>query len=244
VKHISGRFSLLEADILGNIYAITPEGNLIKYNAGGDSLSSWNNVKALGSPTALDVSNPMRILLYYQPFATLVILDRWLIQRNTINLRKSSIFSVRAIANAYDNSIWLFDEQDFKIKKLNERGELLFESADWRMLFPESPTPTVIRDAHNTIYLYDPKQGIYLFDFYGSFKKKIPFTGMDYFGMTEEFFYGLSGLECQWMTEADSEPQRLALPSLEGKPLGFRLQQQKMYILNSQGISIFKINTR
>lgn len=43
-------------------------------------------------------------------------LDRLLTVRNTINLRTQNIFLVNSISLSYDNNIWLFDEEDFKLK--------------------------------------------------------------------------------------------------------------------------------
>jgi len=40
----------------------------------------------------LDVTNPLRVLLYYKDFSTIVILDRLLSNRSTIDLRKQDIF--------------------------------------------------------------------------------------------------------------------------------------------------------
>ena len=76
----------------------------------GTLVAVFNNVKKFGKLSTIDVSIRLRYLLYYKDFSTIVVLDRLLAIRNTIDLRKQNIFQVNAIAQSYDNNIWLFDE--------------------------------------------------------------------------------------------------------------------------------------
>ena len=76
-----------------------------------------------------------------------MILDRQLTTRNTINFRKQNIFSVKAITTSYDNNIWLFDEQDYKLKKIDDDGKVLIESNDMRVLVDTVPSPVQITDS-------------------------------------------------------------------------------------------------
>lgn len=237
---LPGQFSLIEVDHLGNLYAVTRDGYLKKYNASGDSVAGWYNVRARGIPTAVDVSNPMRILLYYQSYSSIAVLDRLLVQRNLIDLRQQQIFSVQAIANAYDNNIWLFDEQDFTLKKINENGAVLFESADWRMLFPESPIPVSIMDMHNLVYLYDPKRGICSFDYYGSFKSLIPQTGLSFTGMNNGFLYGVSQNTLMQINTDNGNIATTPLPLTKEKLTGLRYMNDTIYLLTKSGITIHK----
>lgn len=237
---LPGRFSLIEVDHLGNIYGVTKDGYLKKFNAAGDSIAGWYNVRARGIPTAIDVSNPMRILLYYRNYATVVVLDRLLVQRNLIDLRQQQIFSVHAIANAYDNNIWVFDEQDFKLKKINEDGTVLFESADWRMLFPESPLPVSIMDMRNLVFFYDPKKGIWSFDYYGSFKSSFPNKDMEYAGMNNGMIYGILKDKLIQVNTETGNIISSTLPLLKEKLTGFRWMNENMYLLTEAGINILK----
>ena len=59
---------------------------------------------------------------------------------SSINLRKQNIFQVNALTTSYDNNIWLYDEQDNKLKKIDDSGNTLFESVDFRLLFDSVPS--------------------------------------------------------------------------------------------------------
>ena len=108
-------------DNLDNIYILNSRNQIKKFNANGDSVAVYNDVKKFGQATLIDVSNPLKILLYYRDFATVVMLDRFLNAVNSIDLRKQNIFQAKAIGQSYDNKIWVYDEMENKLKKVDER---------------------------------------------------------------------------------------------------------------------------
>ena len=124
-KTIPGNFVYLNVDVLDNIYVITNTGQLRKLNNKGDSLASYNDVKKYGTPSLIDVSNPLKILVYYKPYAIIVTLDRLLTFRSSINLRSKQLFRVSSIGSSYDNNIWIYDDAEIKIKKINDNGDVI-----------------------------------------------------------------------------------------------------------------------
>ena len=117
IKTIKGDIVAFTVDNLDNIYLLSSTNQVKKLNANGDSVAVFNDVKKFGQATLIDVSNPLKVLLYYRDFATIVILDRFLNVRNTIDLRKHNILQVRAIGQSYDNKIWVYDEVENKLKE-------------------------------------------------------------------------------------------------------------------------------
>jgi hypothetical protein len=93
-----------------------------------------------------------------------------LANRSTIDLRKQDIFQVEAVCLSYDNKIWLYDEFEHKLKKIDEDGKLLFATTDFRQLFDEAFSFTSICDQDGYLYLYDKNKGVYVFDYYGTLK--------------------------------------------------------------------------
>jgi hypothetical protein len=177
-------------DHLGNVYTISRDNQLIKYNSNGDSIAVYNDVRRYGKIFSLDATNPLKLLLYHKDFSTIVILDRFLNVRNTIDLRRRNIFQVKAIGQSYDNGIWIYDEQDAKLKKLNDEGELMSESADFRLFMQEVPSPVQIVDEDRLVHLYDPKKGLFVFDYYGTLKNKIALLGWEDIQVVKGVVYG------------------------------------------------------
>lgn len=212
-KSVEGEYVDFTVDNLGNYYLLSKNNQLKKANAKGDSIGLFNDVRKYGKLYSIDASNPLKVLLYYKNFSTIVVLDRFLNVVNTIDLRKQNIFQVKAVAQSYDNNIWVYDEQNNKLRKIAEDGKVITETVDFRMLFDDVPSPTQIFDQDGFVYLYDPEKGLYVFDIYGSFKTKLSYlrlTDLSVFGKT------VVGLEKQvllaYTTETLTE-KKLTLPA-------------------------------
>jgi hypothetical protein len=95
----------------------------------------YNNVRKFGKVHSIDVSNPLKVLLYYKDFSSIVVLDRLLSARSTIVLRRKNILDVTAIGQSFDNNIWVFDAFDNKLKKIDDEGNILLETPDLRQVF-------------------------------------------------------------------------------------------------------------
>ena len=163
MKTVNGDIVSFTVDNLDYIYLLGSTNQVKKLNPNGDSLAVFNNVRKFGQASLIDVSNPLKVLLYYRDFATIVVLDRLLNVRNTIDLRKHNILQVRAIGQSYDNKIWLYDEVDNKLKKIDEDGTLLLETPDFRQLFGEVLMPQKIFDQDQYVYLYDSARAVFRF---------------------------------------------------------------------------------
>ena len=241
LKTIPGSYTYLDVDVLGNIYLITEKNQLKKIRPNGDSLAVFNDVKKFGNPTLLDVSNPLKILLYYKNFSTVVVLDRFLALRSTINFRNQNIFKIKTLANSYDNNIWIFDEQNVSLKKINDEGNVLSETLDLRQLFDTVPSPTQIIDKNNFVYLYDESRGFYIFDYYGSFKNNLPFLNWKHvtvynnklMGFVDDNFYSY---------EINSiNLKNYKLPNIFKDYIDIKTTNGKIYLLKKEGVEIYDL---
>ncbi len=193
IKIIKGDIVGFSVDNLDNIYLLNSTNQVKKVNSNGDSVAIFNNVRKFGQATLIDVSNPLKVLLFYRDFSTIVVLDRFMNVRNTIDLRKQNIFQVRAIGQSYDNKIWLYDEVENKLKKIDEDGKLLLETPDFRQLFGDTPSPQKIFDQDQFVYLYDSSKAIFAFDYYGALKNKILIAGWQNFKVAGKYIFGSAG---------------------------------------------------
>jgi len=218
-KSIPGIFTDFNVDEAGNIYLVINGSQLKKIDRNGDSIAVFNNVKKYGNIHSVDVTNPLKILVYYKSTSTIVVLDRLLSVRQVIDLRKSNIQQAKAVRLSYDNNIWLFDELESKIKKLDENGKLLFQSADLRNVFAEAPSFQSIFDTDGSLYLYDPKQGWFVFDYYGAFRKKYAFTGWHdvqvigklFRGRNDNLFFTAKTHDFNYIQKPFSVPLKMAI---------------------------------
>ena len=164
-------------DNLGNIYTLDKSDLLKKMDAQGDSIAVFNDVRRYGKVYSIDATNPLKVLLYYQAFGTIIVLDRLLNVVNKIDLRQQGIFQAKAIAQSYDNGVWVYDEQEAKMKRIGDDGSIIDQSADFRQTMETAPSPVQIVDQEKLLYLYDTAQGVFVFDYYGSLKNKVALLG-------------------------------------------------------------------
>lgn len=227
-------------DNLDNIYLLNSSDQLKKLNADGDSVAIFNNVRRYGKVSFIEASNPMRVLLYYKNFTTIVVLDNMLSNRNTIDLRQQDIFQVQAIGLSYDNKIWLYDEFEHKLKKIDEDGKLLFTTPDFRQLFNEAFSFSSIYDEGGLLYLYDKNKGVLVFDYYGSLKNRIPFTGCDNFTVVGKYLFGTRNDSLLRYQPSTFLSQQVALPPAFRQADAIHFTSTKAYALKKDELEIYR----
>ena len=236
---VSGDFQRFDVDNLGNIYALTRTNQLRKYTPDGDSVGVFNDVVRYGRLRTLDVSNPLRIVLFYPDFGTILLLDRMLKPLDAIDLRKSSMMQVSAVAASYDNHCWVYDEQEARLRKIDVQGRLLLESPDLRMIMDDVPRPIHLSDQQGTVSMYDPARGLYIFDLYGAFQQRIPLEGCSDVRVSGKVVEGICN--GQLMTyDLKTGRSSTAPPPINARDIRrFVFQPAATYVLDMEGILRF-----
>lgn len=238
-RSIAGEFTDFTVDNLDNIYLFSPSGQMKKLNANGDSVAVFNDVRRYGKLYAIDVSNPLKVLLHFRDFGTVVVLDRFLSRRLVIDLRRQGLYQVKAIAQAYDNGYWVYDELEAKLKHLNDAGQVIDQFTDFRQLFDSVPSPQVIIDQNKLLYLYDEKFGVYIFDYYGALKKKIPLKGWKDFTVVNNILFGRDG---NTLYRYEPDNFKLGQYPLNGALLQagkIMITPEKLYVLRNDRVEIY-----
>lgn len=238
-KSITGIFSDFTIDNLGNLYLVNQNGQVKKLNAAGDSLAVFNNVRQYGKIYQMDVSNPLKLLLYFKDFGTILILDRFLNTRGTIDLRRQQLFQVKAIGQSYDNNIWVFDELENKLKRIGEDGRILDQSTDFRLLFDSTPSPQFIVDQNRQLYLYDSLKGVYLFDYYGAFKNRILLRGWSEFTVISNVLYGRDAGMLYKYEPGSLNLQQYVIPQNMREAKKIKITRENLYLLRDDRLEIF-----
>lgn len=239
VRSVMGEFTAFSADNLGNLYAITPGNQLVKYNQQGTWMGVFNDVRKHGKLTLIDPSSPLRTILFYKDFKTVLVLDRLLNLVNTVDLRKQGIFQVRAVCLGYDNSFWVFDEQESRLRKVGEDGRLLSETADLRLALDEAPVPIRIFDQSRYVYMYDSLKGMYIFDYYGTLKQKLPITGWSDVQVIGNTILGRKEGKLLKYTTGTLQLEETILPSFLRDAENILIMPQGVFVLDTKGIHLF-----
>lgn len=241
IKKINPDVTTFAVDNLDNIFILNSRNQLKKLNVNGDSVAIYNDVKRFGQASLIDVSNPLKVLLYYKDFATVVMLDRFLNMRNSIDLRKQNIFQARVVAQSYDNKMWVYDELDNKLKKIDEEGKILSETPDFRLLSGEAVVPERIFDEDKYVYLYDPVKGVFVFDYFGTLKNRIQIYRWQNFKVAGNHIFGS---RADTLFRYDIKTFLLdewKMPEALQNARSFHFSATRLYALKADGIDIYEI---
>jgi hypothetical protein len=243
-KSIPGVYTDFTIDNLGNIYLVNQNGQVKKLTAAGDSVAVFNNVRQYGKIYLMDVTNPLKLLLYFKDFGTILILDRFLNTRATVDLRRLQMFQVKAIGQSYDNNIWVFDELESKLKRIGEDGRILDQSTDFRLLFDSTPSPQYIIDQNKQLYLYDSTKGVYIFDYYGAFKNRIQLRGWTEFTVISNVLYGRDAGMLYRYEPGTLNLQQYEIPAAMRNARNIKFSRDNLYLLRDDRLEIYAINLR
>jgi hypothetical protein len=238
-KTIEGDIVDFTIDNTGNFYLLSRNNQLKKLDANGDSIAVYNAVNTYGDISFIDVSNPLKILLYYKDFTTIVEVDRLLRTLNNIDLRNLGIFQVKAIGLAYDNNVWIYDELEAKLKRIGDDGTLLDQTTDFRQLFDSVPDPSAIIDQSGLVYLYDTAKGVYAFDHYGSLKSKVSLLGWKDFDVIDKSLIGRKGNFFYKYQLGKMDIQQEPVPSAYLNAIKIKISYLAVYVLKKNMLQIY-----
>jgi len=159
---------ITEIDQYGFIYDIEKD-NLIKYDSQGNELYNYSN-KLLGEITQIDISNPLRPLLFYKDQGIILALDNTLSQQKSqISLNELGLYQTNCISNSnFDNGIWLYDLDVNEIIKINYFSKVDFKSGNLSVILPNMDFPILKLQEKNRLLYAVTKRKIFVFDQFGS----------------------------------------------------------------------------
>ena len=226
-------------DNLGNIYVLNSDNQLKKLSPRGDSLAVFNDVRRYGKIGSIDVTNPLKILVYYRDFTTIIELDRFLNIINTIDLRTLNIQQAQSVGLAYDNNIWVFDELDARLKRIGDDGTLVDQSTDFRQLFDTVPDPVSVLDRDGLVYLYDTAKGVYIFDHYGTLKTHLDFSKWKDFNVIGKNMLGRDETKFYRYQQATLNLQEEPIPAAYQGASRIYITPMVIYVLKKTGLEVY-----
>jgi len=170
---IEDGFSDFKIDHYGFMYQIKND-NLLKMSADGNVTHSYSN-KLYGDIFQLDVSNPLRPLLFYRDQGLLITLDNTLSeQESVISLNEIGLYQAKCIANSnFDNGIWLYDIDMNEIIKIDNFSNIIYRSGNLSVIFSSMKSPVVRLYEKNRKLYAVTEEKIFVLDQFGALIKII-----------------------------------------------------------------------
>ncbi|MFN0275833.1 MAG: hypothetical protein ACKVPJ_08820 [Chitinophagales bacterium] len=198
VLQIEVATSFFTTDHLENIYYITVENEIVKYEWQTKETFTFSN-KQLGKPSYIDVSNPLKVLVLYPDFNTIAWLDNTLSSIQLLKLNQlpddKDYLVTTVCAGQQDNVFWIFDQLSNKLISLDERGNTLFASEAFTDMFFNPYIPQQLLFENNTVYVKCTSNEILLFDVFANYVSAMDIESEGFLQITEKnFLYVKSGM--------------------------------------------------
>lgn len=169
-----------KVDRLGNVYYIDTKNTLNKYEPKINRITKYADLKN-GKITSIDVSNPLRIVVFYEDQASVKFLDINLTEINSFQIRNNYVEGwISLVASSNNNGLWMYDNINRKLLKLGEQLNTQFSTGDLYLILSKKITPNAIVEFSDELFLCDTTNGIFVFDLFGGYKKSIPYTAENF----------------------------------------------------------------
>jgi len=229
----------ISQDRNGRIYFLDPLRNLLRLDTLGRPLDTFSP-PTRGRIGSIEAWNPMKILLFYEDRQALLLLDRFLRPISNTDLRDLNYEGIaRAATPAADDGIWLFDETNLTLSKLDLRlRKVTVETPLNLILDRERFDVRQLREYQNMLYLLDYNNGIYVFDNLGNYKKSIPLNGLGYIGFRGNELYFVQDGQLHFYDLYTSTKRTVALPEKE-QYLTALADDSRLYLFSKEKVAIY-----
>jgi len=220
------------------IYYAERNGTLIKLNKDGKFINSFSPQK-LGTISLLEAWQSLRVFIFYRDFQEYLFLDRFLTPSTSYSFDGPEIGFVRSATISNDNNIWMVDETDFSLKKLDIRFQkIVINSPLDLILNPEDYDIGFLKVYQNQLFIGDRISGILIFDNLGNYNKTIPVTGIHHFGFINEKLYFLTDTGISFINIYTLEKDFIALDE-EKTYLNVIATSRRLYLFSDLEIAIY-----
>jgi hypothetical protein len=225
---IKTKFDFFAADNIGNIYTVR-EDELVKYLPTGKFFSRYSNLK-LGAITTVDVTNPLKLVVYYRDFQQIIFLDNQLsVNSDVVSLEKLGLEQTDLVCASANNSFWVYNKQNNELIRFNENSKKIASTGNLKQILQTELSPNFMLEHNGYLYLNSPETGIYVFDIFGAFSKIISLKNLNQFQINENIiYYQKEHSFCSYDHRLFDEACK-ALPGQE-KTSGVKYSNNKLYV--------------
>ena len=176
----------LTTDQFGYYYEIS-DTEIIKFTEKGEVYRTYSN-NVLGVIANVDVTNPYKILVYFRDFTKILILDNFLAPTSeVIDLTEIDLDATTLVCRSYNDGAWYYNALNFELIRKNQELQTTNSSGNLANLLGKNIQPNYLLEYNNRVYLGDTKNGILVFDNYGTYLKTIPLFNLNSFQVKDKF---------------------------------------------------------
>ena len=230
-------------DRRGTLYLADRENNLRQLSRDGQPLNTYSPTQP-GHIALIEAWNQNSLLVFYDDRQQVLLLDRFLAPLSEIRLADYVDGTVRTATLAPDGLLWLLDESALTLREFDPQALRLVQSTPLDLIIGRSrPDFRFLRQYQNNVYLVDHTSGIFVFDNLGNYRKKLPFTGLDFITFRGDELVYLSGGQLHFFHLYNLTERTQPLPAgLDATTVRqVLLSDQLAYFITPLGVSIYRL---
>lgn len=168
---IQSSADFMAVDLQGNVFLVD-NANITKYSRQGERLFNYGNA-LWGAISSVDVTDPLRILLFFKESNTIIFLNHQLAEiGDPIDLGMISDAEALVASYAAGGGFWVFDAIGMSLNHFDKNGVVLAKTDNLSSLL-ESQIPISLTEHQQNLYLQLPNR-VVIFDAYGGYLKNWP----------------------------------------------------------------------
>jgi hypothetical protein len=240
VFELDAHVDLMYRDNLDNLYTVD-EFTIKKYDSSGKLLFTYSD-NYLGKISSLSITEGLKVMVYYQNNAQLVVLDNSLSQlAPPVALNYYNLGTVTLVCSSSQNRYWFYDPLQGSLIRTTNTFTEEFNSGNLDQILNLNLNPTLMTEWGNVLYLNDPEEGILVFDIFGTYKKTIPLKGLKTFQVSEYGIYFMENGEFKFYDFKSFLIQTVEIPEM--KATNVLISNKLLFIKSEKSISVFNRNT-
>ncbi|MFN3403742.1 MAG: hypothetical protein ACK40G_06580 [Cytophagaceae bacterium] len=222
-----------------NFYIATEKGNISKYDAEGNYMVTFSPTKN-SEVTLLEAWRNVNIFVFYRNFQEYLFLNRFLTESPNLRFHRETAGFIRMATPSADNNLWIIDDRDFSLKKINLKlNQIEYQNTLDMVLNPNQYDLNFMREHQNLLFINDKNSGILIFDNMVNYKSKLPFKGIEYFNFFNNYIYFLHNNKLVFYHIYKHKSYELLLP--EGKYNFALASENKVALFSNNFIYLYNI---
>lgn len=224
-------------DNLSNVYLIHND-QIRKYNSKLELMKEFSN-KNFGSISSADVTNPLRIVLFYRDFGRVIFLDNTLSQNGEpLAMEKLGFPLASLVGSSHDNGFWVYDQPTFEMVRFDQNLSITSRSGNLSQILGIELQPDFILEKDNRLFLNNPQTGVMVFDVFGTYIKTIPLKGLHTFQVADESIIYFQNGELQAWNLITNETTLYEEPK-RGDARNIRLEKESIVVQDSASVDLY-----
>jgi hypothetical protein len=218
-----------EIDVIGNVFFVKG-AELQKYSPDARLLNTYSN-QLLGNISSIDLSDAMNVMVFYREMNQVILLDNQLsIKNSPIDLIDLGYSQVDLACLSYNNAFWIYDAMGNELLRFDKTLQKTDQSGNLFAVTSFNLNPVQMLERNNRLFLRDKQNGIFIFDKYGAFIKRLPIPNLEDFEVLDDQYLLLRSDTLFLYHSIIQSVDTFVLPAHNIKEI--RLRNDMMYLIN------------